>query len=60
VELDLYVENLGDVTGATGAGVVAWFGDDGLEVEEWEVPWPDVDDYVMWSVFDLAGAAQAA
>jgi hypothetical protein len=60
VDLDLYVEVIDDVTGATGRGAVAWFGDDGLEVEGWEVAWADVDDHVMWSVFDLAGAAQAA
>ena len=58
-ELDLYIDTDGDVTGvASDAGVVAWFGDDGVEVEDWAFDWPEVDDIIMWSVFDLVGARQ--
>ena len=59
VELDLNVEDLGDDTGVTSdGGDVIWFSDGGVEIEGELWPWEELDDDLMRSVFDLAGAVQ--
>jgi hypothetical protein len=61
VELDLYVEDFGDETGVTSPrGDIVWFTDAGALVEDDLWLWEDLDDQLMWSVFDLAGASRAA
>ena len=57
VELDLQVENMGDDTGVTADGdEVVWFSDAGVEIDGELYLWTELDDDLMLSVFDLAGA----
>ena len=57
VELDLCVEDMGDDTGVKGyGGDLVWFSDAGVEIDCELWTWEELDDHLMWSVFDLAGA----
>ena len=48
---------MGDDTGVKGyGGDLVWFSDDGVEIEGELWSWEELDDHLMWSVFDLAGA----
>ena len=50
---------MGDDTGVTADGdEVVWFTDAGVELDGELWPWAELDDELMLSVFDLAGADQ--